>query len=136
MKDDVDERWLAILLRRYFGRFPARSPWPGVLPASAAAFRLWLELWRRRLAEGAEREPDREIESVALESPSSAADLPRRPSPDLALTDDIALDTVRAAAAAVGEEDRFSREDVVFPISSVEVRRLGRFWDDVESAGS
>jgi hypothetical protein len=39
-------------------------------------------------------------------------------SDDLALAADIARDTVRAAAAAVGEEERFSREDVVLPTSA------------------
>jgi hypothetical protein len=38
---------------------------------------------------------------------------------------DIALETVRAAAAAVGDEDIVSSDDVVFPVSTVDSSGIG-----------
>jgi hypothetical protein len=38
---------------------------------------------------------------------------------------DIALETVRAAAAAVGEEYMVSRDEVVFPVSMVDPSGIG-----------
>jgi len=103
-----------------------------VLPASRAYFEgLGLRLWRGRTPEGTGRElfdgEERErsrldacgsscVEEVSL---LSCSDVRAAVAWVRALADEMARDIVRAAAAAVGEEERFSREDVVLETSGM-----------------